>query len=230
MITHPETKTCNRCGELKKRSLDFFRSAISNSDRLSGRCRSCDSVRGKQWYAANREKALARAKLWAKEHPDRLREYREARREGVPTRGAYKIQAAVDQQKRREMEKARRRRSVAERVMRRVEKRTVEALGGRPEPIRKLIGCTPTALKAYLESRFVSGMTWDNRGSEWHVDHIQPFRSFDLSDPEQRRAACHYTNLQPVWLSDHKSKTSAERRSDPHGAFAAAMRRSTMLA
>lgn len=61
-----------------------------------------------------------------------------------------------------------------------------------------MLGCTATELVVYIESLFLPGMTWDNR-NEWSIDHVRPLASFDLTDPEQQRQACHYTNLQPLW-------------------------------
>jgi len=53
-------------------------------------------------------------------------------------------------------------------------------------------------------------MTWENYGSLWELDHIQPLSSFDLSDPKQLREACNYVNLQPLWKEEHKAKSIAE--------------------
>lgn len=72
-----------------------------------------------------------------------------------------------------------------------------------------LLGCSPMELREYLESKFEDGMTWENRGLHgWHIDHIKPCASFDLSDPEQQKECFHYTNLQPLWAKDNLSKGS----------------------
>jgi hypothetical protein len=71
---------------------------------------------------------------------------------------------------------------------------------------RKLIGCSPQDLMLSLECRFEPGMTWQNYGSAWHIDHILPLSSYDLTDPTQQREAFHYTNLQPLWASANMAK------------------------
>ena len=69
----------------------------------------------------------------------------------------------------------------------------------------KLIGCTVDHLKKHLQRKFTKGMSWSNYG-RWHIDHIRPCASFDLSKPEQQRECFHYTNLQPLWAEDNFSK------------------------
>lgn len=69
------------------------------------------------------------------------------------------------------------------------------------------LGCSIKDLQKYLESKFEQEMSWDNYGFYgWHIDHIVPLSSFDLTDPEQFSKACHYTNLQPLWARDNLSK------------------------
>ncbi len=67
------------------------------------------------------------------------------------------------------------------------------------------LGCSIEFLQGYLTGQFDPGMSWDNHG-DWHIDHIQPLASFDLTDPEQFRQAAHYSNLRPLWASENLSK------------------------
>ena len=69
------------------------------------------------------------------------------------------------------------------------------------------LGCSIEDFKVYLESKFEDGMNWDNKGMYgWHIDHIVPLDAFDLTDIEQVKKACHYTNLQPLWAEDNWKK------------------------
>lgn len=68
-----------------------------------------------------------------------------------------------------------------------------------------LVGCNIIFLKDYLEKQFKPGMKWKNYG-EWHIDHIIPLNSFDLTKKSNQKKACHYTNLQPLWATENLSK------------------------
>lgn len=69
-----------------------------------------------------------------------------------------------------------------------------------------LIGCSYAELRTHIESQFREGMAWDKPHS-FHIDHIRPLCSFDLSDPEQLKMACHWTNLQPLYPHENYSKS-----------------------
>jgi hypothetical protein len=71
------------------------------------------------------------------------------------------------------------------------------------------LGCSIEELRAYLESRWQPGMSWDNYGQQvgkWNIDHIIPLSAFNLSDRNQLLKACHYSNLQPLWAVNNYSK------------------------
>jgi hypothetical protein len=71
----------------------------------------------------------------------------------------------------------------------------------------ELLGCTTDFLKDYLEKQFKNGMTWDNYGVMWHIDHIKPCAYFDLSDINQQKQCFHYSNLQPLFAIDNILKS-----------------------
>jgi hypothetical protein len=61
--------------------------------------------------------------------------------------------------------------------------------------------------KKHLEKLFKPRMTWKNHG-KWHIDHIIPCSSFDLTKASEQRECFHYTNLQPLWASENLAKGS----------------------
>ena len=68
------------------------------------------------------------------------------------------------------------------------------------------IGCDVEFLKDYLASKFKDGMTWENHGSIWHIDHIIPCVSFDFDCEEDLKKCWNYTNLQPLYALDNLRK------------------------
>jgi hypothetical protein len=78
----------------------------------------------------------------------------------------------------------------------------------------KAIGLPSFAiLRLYIESQWLPGMSWENYGRfGWHVDHILPIDSFDLSTECGRKKAFIFTNLQPLWATDNHSKGARLKR------------------
>lgn len=71
------------------------------------------------------------------------------------------------------------------------------------------LGCSISDFKKHLESKFKSGMSWDNYGRKgWTLDHIIPLSKFDLSDPEQFLKANNFNNFQPLWFWENSSKSN----------------------
>jgi hypothetical protein len=69
------------------------------------------------------------------------------------------------------------------------------------------LGCSVEFFKLYIESKFTEEMSWENHGLHgWHLDHIRPCASFDLSIIEEQKKCFHYTNYQPLWAIDNLKK------------------------
>ena len=191
---------------------------LSPSWANSHQCCECSRVRlaewresdeGKEWqgqYAKarwqdpeERKKGLEARRKWAKENPERLKELRcesyyrnweSIRKKTVKRwRERYQTDPAF-----------RLRCTVARRIHHVLKDQDVE----KSRRSLEYLGCSAKELKVYLEGLFKDGMSWDNYGQfGWHVDHIRPCSSFDLSDEKQAAACFHYSNLQPMWWREN---------------------------
>lgn len=74
------------------------------------------------------------------------------------------------------------------------------------------LGCSIEELKRHLETQFEPWMNWDNHGpydinrKTWHIDHIKALANFDLTNKEEFKKACHYSNLKPKLAIDNLRK------------------------
>lgn len=76
------------------------------------------------------------------------------------------------------------------------------------------LGCKIDELKLYLESKFVENISWENYGDIWHIDHIIPCSSWNLSDDFENKCCWNYRNLQPLEASDNQSKKDTYNKED----------------
>ena len=139
----------------------------------------------REYYIKNKEEIKAKQKTWRSNNKPYLNAYRKNKRE---TDNNYKLRCAL-----------------ASRILTAIyaqkttkSKRTLE-----------LIGCSLDECRRHIELQFKEGMTWENHSFEvWHIDHIKPCASFDLTDPKQQEECFNYTNLQPLWAEENLSKSS----------------------
>lgn len=172
------------------------------------------SERLKRWQKRNPEKVRAYSRDWKRKNLEQVKasdsRYKKANRAKIA------ITERVWREKNRERLRgqARERRKIrrqdpAFRFERNLRKRVYSALRGhtiKSDKTTALIGCSFLALRLHLARQFQPGMTWENYGPVWHVDHIKPCAKFDLTDPEQQKQCFHFTNLQPLWAVDNLRK------------------------
>jgi len=68
-----------------------------------------------------------------------------------------------------------------------------------------ILGCSFEEFKAYIESQFKAGMSWENRHL-WHIDHIMPVSMAKTYDEVVRLN--HYKNLRPLWAHENLTKSN----------------------
>jgi hypothetical protein len=73
------------------------------------------------------------------------------------------------------------------------------------------LGCTIEQFKEHIEFQFETGMSWDNYGEVWHIDHIIPIKyeqggkEPSLEDTIER---LHWTNTQPMFAEENIAKSN----------------------
>lgn len=203
-----DTKLCSGCNILFPHTTENFYS-YGTSGKLRSRCRKCYN-RGKKkkcyaelsdaakerglqatkaYYYANRDHCLARTKAYVKDrrayYAQKNREWRARMRENPE----YKLLDAV----------------------RTSFKRGLKSQGVRKDnKVWSMLPYTVEALRKHLESKFTDIMSWDNYGSNWHIDHIIPLAAlpFKTFDEPNFYAAWGLANLRPLSASENFKKGS----------------------
>lgn len=206
-------KICRKCKIEKLESC--FHKMSKERDGLRSECKECRKSSSKLHYEKNSLIIAKKSKeLYAQnsnEIKERVKRYRENNKDAVNARktkwnkenaerlAAYKLA----------YEKKRMAEDPNYRLARKLRKRLKQVLKGKGSKAVEFLGCTVNEARLYLESLWQPGMTWENHSFRgWHIDHIKPLVSFDLTDEEQLKQACHYSNLQPLWMKDNLRKWS----------------------
>ena len=157
--------------------------------------------KAKHHYRENKDQVLEKNRKYAKENAEFLKkihnEYRAANRD----------KSRAWDKKYRDANKAKindklreRRRNDPFRRLRDAIRGSIRAYLGSKKTRRgstfEIVGCTPDFLRVHLERQFKDGMTWENYGSHWHVDHRIPLASGNSAD--EIKGLSHWTNLQPL--------------------------------
>lgn len=165
---------------------------------------------GRDQYAKHREARNSKHREWIKKNTERLKEYgknyRKNNRELVNKRNGNWLRAHPEIVRQRELKKME---NPQYRFAARIRHSILERLEGKKKSARtiELIGCSIADLRVHLEAQFLPGMSWENHGYwGWHIDHVKPCSSFDLTDPAQQRVCFNWRNLQPLWRKDNQSK------------------------
>lgn len=187
------TKTCKKCNIQKE--LKEFHKQARRLDGLHPWCKYCVL----DYNRENKARKNERLRKWRKKNKERVR----ALDKKYKTKRRLKIR-----EEQKTWQKAYRQKNESFRISQNLRSRTRLAIKNNQKAgsAVKDLGCSIEYLKQYLESQFKLGMSWENYGSEWHIDHIKPLSKFDLTNRLQFLKACHYTNLQPLWAKDNLSK------------------------
>ncbi|NBX97565.1 hypothetical protein EBQ81_01710 [bacterium] len=176
-----KSKKCNICGINKKIS-EYPRDKTLKTG-YRGQCKKCGNLACRVYYAKNKKQILKVRKKY-----NSLETTKERNRKYINNKRKKDIHYKIKDNLRRRINYA-------------------ITNGKKATNTTDLLGCSLEEFRIYIENLWLDGMSWKNYGMfGWHLDHIIPCASFDLSDPEQQKKCFHYSNVQPLWAKDNWSK------------------------
>jgi hypothetical protein len=156
------------------------------------------SISHKQYYERNKDDLLIYSKDWRLENREYLsgyfKEYRKNNKDYINSRRRNRLRNDTEFK-------------IYSLLRTRIWDALTKCRGIKSIKSIELLGCSIEHCRKHLESQFKEGMSWDNHGLKgWHIDHIKPCASFDLTDIEEQKKCFNYSNLQPLWAIDNLKK------------------------
>jgi hypothetical protein len=206
-----KNKICSCC----KQNLDISNFYIEKKNsKIKPKCKKCTSLYKQKKYLEDRESLIERNRKWRKDNPLKYKEYLR-KNQSISSQRTKEWRKKNPEKHRLHVKKHSKKQNdkPLNKLKHRIRTRILSAMKRKSEKTSTviLLGCSIANLKDYLESLWLPGMSWENYGiwdgtknnMTWHIDHIIPCSSFDLTKEEEQRKCFHYTNLQPLWAIDN---------------------------
>lgn len=177
-------RRCNVCHIVKP--IELF---SKNASRPLGRsydCKACMSKRKSAWYKINFERIREKNHKYKKDNKKKVAEAHNLyARQRYNTDPIFNFRVKI----------------------RNMIGKTFKKKGfSKNNKIEEILGCTIPFFFDYLEKQFTPEMTWENKGSYWHIDHIYPISMAKTQEDTVRLN--HYTNLRPLEAKENLRKSN----------------------
>lgn len=73
--------------------------------------------------------------------------------------------------------------------------------------LSKYIDCSFNEFINWMKYQLEPNMTFENYGSEWHIDHVKPCSSFDFTKDNEIMDCMSWKNLRPCWKQENLKKS-----------------------
>jgi hypothetical protein len=216
-----ENKNCQVCQEIKAID-DFPKSKMQNGNyRYKNICKKCHCQNEKERRQANIEKYRTKDKQYYESNKSSIvpknKEYRDRNKGAIKSQKQQYYKDNIEQikqyhqdnkQNRNKKNKIKRRENPYYALKEALKVRIFDVLkSSKKESTSKLIGCSSEELKRWIETNFNENISWDNYGTEWHLDHVIPIAFFDLIKEDERYICFNWSNIRPLEKKANISKS-----------------------
>ncbi len=196
-----ESLSCIKCFEIK--DISNFDKCNKRKCKFTAYCKTCSKQQRINYYKKNKEKILEQTREYYENnklrHKEWEKEWRLSNKEKINKRRKERIKSNPSLKLRN---------TISRRILKMLKKNEV----AKNVSTLELLGTDLQTAKRWIEQQFTENMSWENHGTLWHLDHIIPCCSFDLTDLEEQKKCFNYKNLQPLLASVNCSKANEDKK------------------
>ena len=194
-------KNCTKC-KIEKKLTEFWKDKCAR-DGLSFQCKECRNKQKKEYRLNNKNKIKEHNKEYRLNNKDKINKHNKE----------YRLN---NKDKKREYLLNRYKTDSDYRLLANLRSRIWSTIKNNTKSTstKKLIGITIEELKIHLQKTAIKNGYIDfdinnYSGEDYHIDHIKPCASFDLSKESEQRKCFHYSNLQILTAEENLIKSDS---------------------
>lgn len=192
---NPNNQICIMC----KKELDpsNFRTYLSTAKNLLKRteCKDCEKKMGRDYRKSDVGKE--KSKKWVEKNADRMKQ--------LLANWFQKNKSRINEKTKKRLKEDflfKLKATLGNRLRSALKSKSKE----KNQVTMEYINCTIDFVKDWFESCFEEGMTFENHGDYWHIDHVIPIDTFKFDTEEDFKLAFSWFNLMPITKEKNLSK------------------------
>jgi hypothetical protein len=193
------TRKCSKCSIVLELNYTNFQ-PIKDTNRFRSECRTCGRKMSCRYKSNNKAHVNEYTKKWKKENMVHVKQYNH----DYFRENSIKIQARNRKNVKRYLKE-----NPNFRYAHSIRRRTRKLIKRKGFRYVDLIGCSTEFFVAWINFQMQgTKYTFENYGTLWHLDHVIPCSSFDLSNDINQLLCFHWSNHQPLDRVENMAKNN----------------------
>jgi hypothetical protein len=208
-------KVCSKCKE-HKTNTEFSKNKKAK-DGFYCQCKSCVKICNQAYWEKNKNILKPKNNAYRQAHLDEsrayLKTYRETHKEEAKqyrrdNADYYKAYNEAYKSRKNEWISQRRKNDINFAISYNLRARFHSFVSAKGKHTFDVLGLPCDTFLSWIEFQFADGMSWNNYGVVWHLDHILPVSKFNLENETEQNVCFGWANFQPLLKSDNWDKSN----------------------